>query len=158
MVVRTLYIEGFSPGPGLPSPILDRCGYAVRAPRMPYSATDVASNPFAVCLASVLVCVVTLLVRGPGALGASAAAAAADVHMPPLAAILLVAVLAVAAVALKRRAVGHTLDVCVEVYRRAIAAERPDLVIGCVALCRLTSLSLARGCRHQQITEQHAMQ
>jgi hypothetical protein len=112
MVLRALYIEGFSPGPGLPSPILDRCGFAVRAPRMPYGAADVAFNPFAVGLVGVVLCAMALLVRGPGALGSSAAAA--DSHLSPFAAAVLAVIFAMAVVALKRLAVGRTLDVCVE--------------------------------------------
>ena len=46
--LRVLYLEGFSPGPGLPSPILERCDSvaAFSTARMPYTLSDLLSNPY----------------------------------------------------------------------------------------------------------------
>ena len=58
--LRVLYIEGFSPGPGLPYPLLERGNFSVVKSRMPYGCGDHAKNPFGVLL--VLTCLATLWV------------------------------------------------------------------------------------------------
>ena len=120
--LTVLYIEGFSPGPGLPSPLLTRCGFRVIAPRMPYDCFDLMANPY------IYVCMCA-------AFGTFwLASLASDDDMLGEGAwwrVVLVALLGGAAcLLLKRRAVAHTLDACVAVYAKEVVARNPDLVIG----------------------------
>ena len=62
--LRVLYIEGFSPGPGLPSPLLTQAGAEWHVARMPYGMGDIIKNPYVLAIVgSVAACIwaVTIL-------------------------------------------------------------------------------------------------
>jgi len=121
--LTVLYLEGFSPGPGLPSPLLTQCGFRVLKPRMPYECFDILANPYVYFLALTGITTVWIL---------SLIADSADVAEGPewVHVVLVVVAGLLACWRLKREAVGYTLDKCVNVFAKEAAERSPDLVIG----------------------------
>ena len=133
---RVLYIEGFSPGPGLPAPLLSQAGVEWHEGRMPYSLVDVLKNPYLVLLfASIAACTWALSVFSG--------------TLTIFAVIGLLLALVLWCVILKRAIVGYVLDECVAVYARRIQELRPDVVFGYSwgggILCALLNRSLWDG-------------
>mmetsp|Transcript_22634 Transcript_22634/g.51083 ORF Transcript_22634/g.51083 Transcript_22634/m.51083 type:complete len:246 (+) Transcript_22634:81-818(+) len=113
--IRVLYIEGFSPGPGLPSPLLTRPGhFEVFTTRMPYEMRDICANPYLLSIYMVL------------AAGIWAAASLDQWFLI----IVTLGTVAGAVFLLKRRAVGYCLDSCVGAFSEAIGSLNPDLLVG----------------------------
>ena len=112
--VTCLYIEGFSPGPGLPKPILARCNFHVVTTRMPYGICDHAQNPF-----------VVLALVGAGT--TLWLVSALSTWWQVILALITGGVVCIYA---KRRAVGYCLDQCMNAQLRLIERHSPDLVVG----------------------------
>ena len=113
--LRVLYIEGFSPGPGLPSPLLTQAGAEWHVARMPYGMGDIIKNPYVLAIVgSVVACIwaVTIL--------------SGDIYVV----LIIIFALAVCIVLLKRAAVGYVLDRCIQTYSKRVNELRPDVVIG----------------------------
>jgi len=119
--IRVLYIEGFSPGPGLPNPLLQQAGcFKLITARMPYQLGDHATNPYLLLMFII---------------GASSIYAVSDeiYGKPSHAWYRVIAVLVggiLACFVLKRLAVGYCLDSCVSAFATKINTHDPDLVIG----------------------------
>jgi len=116
--IRAVYIEGFSPGPGLPHPLLDRANFEVETTRMPYEVSDLAWNPFVFMAGLSLVSTFWLV-----------SVFANDEYSGWRVPVTL-AVGCVLCIVFKRLAVGYCLDRCVMAFARLIKAHRPDIIIG----------------------------
>lgn len=116
--IRVLYIEGFTPGPGLPDPLLSEIEeFEVITTRMPYSFFDIIVNPYT-CLG-----VLTIPLWFWVGIWTS------DI-VAWWAALIVLLLWARFLICVKRMAVGHLLDDCVESYSRVLSQERIDVVIG----------------------------
>lgn len=113
---RVLYLGGFSPGPGLPSPLLDD-GFDVIVPNMPYGCRDHLRNPYAMGLVLLFCAFCAFCIK-----------MANNVH----AGVLIAGVVGVAAAGwwLKRRAVAWCIEACVQAHHCAIQTHKPDTVVG----------------------------
>mmetsp|Transcript_30440 Transcript_30440/g.53479 ORF Transcript_30440/g.53479 Transcript_30440/m.53479 type:complete len:294 (-) Transcript_30440:169-1050(-) len=113
--IRVLYIEGFSPGPGLPSPLLDDEEFEVLAPRMPYGFQDHVKNPYGVGLILWLVLFLGLTV---------------ELVRPWWISLILALPFLFVARALKRRAMSWCLERCERAHMDAVGSFSPDILIG----------------------------
>lgn len=122
--MRVLYIEGFSPGPGLPSPLLTRAGcFKVISARMPYGISDHCCNPFGLAI----------ILAGTASIWFSSEVTGEDYGPSSGAwwrALLVLCSGFGACYILKLLAVGWCIDRCVNAYAAKIASHNPDIIIG----------------------------
>jgi len=113
-----LYIKGLSPGPGLPSPLLDFAD--VVETYMPYHCRDHAKNPWAICLVlNVLSGVAALFYfvkDGPK-------------RTPLVHCVVTILFVVMLGWFLKFRAVAYCIRQCVNSYALAITEKQPDALV-----------------------------
>jgi len=109
-----LYIEGFSPGPGLPFPLLADCNMEVVSTTMPYGVSNHFRNPFGWLLVGIIIATIWI-------------ATIIYVWWLQVLAVLLGGILVLLA---KRKAVGYCLDQCMQAQRLMIELHKPGLIIG----------------------------
>eukprot|EP00466_Bigelowiella_natans_P006485 jgi/Bigna1/74277/fgenesh1_pg.28_\ len=113
--IKIMYLEGFSPGPGLPYPLLNNREFEVIAPYMPYGCREIVLNPFVIAIVLVL--------------------AAHFVFLAVLVRIWWVWLLSTFGLLfflrwLKRKAVARCLKECVAAFKDAVVIHKPDILIG----------------------------
>jgi hypothetical protein len=117
--IRVLYIEGFSPGPGLPDPLLDKRMFEVYTARMPYGCNDIfLRNPFIILI---VLCSVAFVY---------VSATLDNIEFKILWIFLLFLGWALACFKFKRFAVGYCLDTCIATYADVIRTHKIDVLIG----------------------------
>jgi len=109
-----LYIEGFSPGPGLPFPLLADCNMEVITTTMPYGVGDHLKNPFGWLLVGTIIATIWV-------------SSSMYVWWLQVIVILTGGILLLLA---KRMAVGYCLDQCMNEQRLMIELHKPGLIIG----------------------------
>eukprot|EP00465_Bigelowiella_longifila_P013824 CAMPEP_0185255296 /NCGR_PEP_ID=MMETSP1359-20130426/4299_1 /TAXON_ID=552665 /ORGANISM="Bigelowiella longifila, Strain CCMP242" /LENGTH=174 /DNA_ID=CAMNT_0027839061 /DNA_START=105 /DNA_END=626 /DNA_ORIENTATION=- len=113
--IKIMYLEGFSPGPGLPYPLLNNREFEVVAPHMPYGCREIVLNPFVIMIILVVAAYITffaVLVRIWWAGILSAFGLLFFLRW------------------LKRKAVARCLKECVASIKDAVVQHKPDILIG----------------------------
>lgn len=113
-----LYIKGLSPGPGLPSPLLDFAD--VVEAYMPYHCRDHAKNPWVICL---------LLVVASGISALAYLFKGGHGRAPLLPCLAVITCVVTLCWVFKHWAVGYCIRQCVASYAQAIVDKQPDVLV-----------------------------